>query len=188
MIFLPFILNSCEKTLPDVSGNEIPAWLKTRISLDEQTIQDNPKYMASWGAWMRYLFLIHLMAFTFTVAGQDTLKSEKMIGWDNHFKSKYGKYIGIQYPDFVVTFSDKSSFSNKNLENKVVFINFWFSHCPPCIGEIEGLNEMFNSLKDKSDFLFISFTFDSDDLIKASVEKYDIQYKVIHLGKQNSPG
>jgi hypothetical protein len=44
MIFLPFLLFSCEKTLPDVPDNEIPVWLKTRISLDEQTIQDYPKY------------------------------------------------------------------------------------------------------------------------------------------------
>ena len=132
---------------------------------------------------MRSLFSILLMTFTLTVVGQDALKSDKIIGWDNHFKSRYGKYIGLQYPDFVVTVSDKSSFSNKNFENKVVFINFWFSHCPPCIGEIEGLNEMYTSLKDKSDFLFISFTFDSDDLIKTSVEKYNIQYKVIRLEK-----
>jgi len=132
---------------------------------------------------MRNLFSILLMAFTFTITGQDTLKSEKMRSWDNHFKSRYGKYIGIQYPDFVVTFSDKSPFSNKNFENKVVFINFWFSHCAPCIKEIEGLNGMYSSLKDRSDFLFISFTFDSDELIKTSVEKYNIQYKVIHLDK-----
>jgi cytochrome oxidase Cu insertion factor (SCO1/SenC/PrrC family) len=123
------------------------------------------------------------MIFTLTAVGQDTLKSDKIIGWDNHFKSRYGKYIGIKYPDFAVNLPDKVSFSNKNLDNKVVFINFWFSQCAPCIGEIEGLNGMFNSLKDRSDFLFVSFTFDSDDLIKTSVEKYNIQYKVIHLEK-----
>jgi len=123
------------------------------------------------------------MTLPFTLSGQDTLKSEKMISWDNHFKSIYGKYIGIKYPDFAVNLSDKSFFSNKNFDNKVVFINFWFSHCAPCLGEIEGLNKMFNSLKDRSDFLFVSFTFDSDDLIKASVEKYNIKYKVIHLDK-----
>jgi len=133
---------------------------------------------------MRNFFSILLMAFTFTVTGQDTLKSEKMRSWDNHFRSRYGKYIGIQYPDFVVTSSDKSPFSNKNLENKVVFINFWFSHCAPCIEEIEGLNGMYSSLKDRSDFLFVSFTFDSDELIKTSVEKYNIRYNVIHLDKR----
>ena len=54
VFFFSLLLFSCEKTLPDVPDNEIPAWLKTRISLDEQIIQDNPKYMASWGAWIRY--------------------------------------------------------------------------------------------------------------------------------------
>ena len=132
---------------------------------------------------MRSLFSILLMTITLTLSGQDTLMSDKMRGWDNFFKSRFGKYIGIQYPDFVRTFPDKSSFSNKNFENKVVFINFWFSHCAPCIGEIEGLNKLFNSLKDRSDFLFVSFTFDSDDLIKTSVEKYNVKYKVIHLDK-----
>ena len=42
---------------------------------------------------------------------------------------------------------------------------------------------MYNSLKDKTDFIFISFSFDSDDLIKSSIKKYNIQYKVIHLEK-----
>jgi cytochrome oxidase Cu insertion factor (SCO1/SenC/PrrC family) len=123
------------------------------------------------------------MTFPLSAAGQDTLKSGKIISWDNHFKSRYGKYVGIKYPDFTVNLSGKSSFSNKNLDNKVVFINFWFSHCTPCIEEIEGLNRMFSSLKDRSDFLFVSFTFDSDDLIKTSVERYNIQYKVIRLDK-----
>ena len=57
-IALMFVLSlaflSCEKTLPDVPDNEIPVWLKTKISQDEQTIQQSPKYMASWGAWIRY--------------------------------------------------------------------------------------------------------------------------------------
>jgi cytochrome oxidase Cu insertion factor (SCO1/SenC/PrrC family) len=123
------------------------------------------------------------MTFALTLVGQETQKSDFVISLDNHYRTKYGKYIGLKYPDFVVNLPDKSSFSNKNLDNKVVFINFWFSKCAPCIGEIEGLNKMFNSLKYKSDFIFVSFTFDSDDLIKASVEKYNIQYKVIHLEK-----
>ena len=132
---------------------------------------------------MRNLFSILLMTFALTVVGQNTLKSDFVISLDNIYRTKYGKYIGLKYPDFVVNLPDKSSFSNKNLANKVVFINFWFSKCAPCIGEIEGLNKMFNSLKDKSDFIFVSFTFDSDDLIKSSVEKYNIQYKVVHLEK-----
>ena len=54
IISFSIIFFSCEKTLHDVPDNEIPLWLKTRISQDEQIIRDNPKYMASWGAWIRY--------------------------------------------------------------------------------------------------------------------------------------
>jgi len=54
MFFFSLILFSCEKTLPDVPDSEIPDWLKTRIRQDEQTIKDYPKYMAPWGAWIRY--------------------------------------------------------------------------------------------------------------------------------------
>jgi len=52
MFVFSLVFFSCEKDylIPD---NEVPDWLKTRISLDEQTIRDNPKYMASWGAWVR---------------------------------------------------------------------------------------------------------------------------------------
>jgi len=45
VFFFSLLLFSCEKTLPDVPDNEIPAWLKTKISQDEQTIQDNPKLL-----------------------------------------------------------------------------------------------------------------------------------------------
>jgi hypothetical protein len=52
--FFSVIFFSCEKTLHDVPDNEIPLWLKTRISQHEQIIRDNPKSMSSWGAWIRY--------------------------------------------------------------------------------------------------------------------------------------
>ena len=51
------LLFSCKKDnqkgylLPD---SEIPEWLKTQIKKDEQKIQDTPKYMASYGGWLRY--------------------------------------------------------------------------------------------------------------------------------------
>jgi hypothetical protein len=54
MFLLSITFLSCEKNLPDVPENEIPIWLKTRISQDEQKIKENPKFMTSWGAWIRY--------------------------------------------------------------------------------------------------------------------------------------
>jgi hypothetical protein len=47
------IFFSCEKDY-FIPSDEVPDWLNTKISQDEQTIKDNPKYMASYGAWLRY--------------------------------------------------------------------------------------------------------------------------------------
>ena len=47
------IFFSCEKN-SFVPENEIPDWLKTSISNDEQKIKEAPKAMSAWGAWLRY--------------------------------------------------------------------------------------------------------------------------------------
>lgn len=55
MFFISLIFFSCEKEKNYlIPANEIPEWLKTKISQDEMKIQQNPKYMTSWGAWIRY--------------------------------------------------------------------------------------------------------------------------------------
>jgi hypothetical protein len=54
ILVLSLAFLSCEKTLQDVPENEIPDWLKTKISQDEVKIGQNPKYLTSWGAWIRY--------------------------------------------------------------------------------------------------------------------------------------
>ena len=47
------ILFACKKEYL-VPGNEVPQWLKTKITQDEQIIKDSPKFMYTYGAWLRY--------------------------------------------------------------------------------------------------------------------------------------
>jgi hypothetical protein len=42
---------------------------------------------------------------------------------------------------------------------------------------------MYDKLKDSSNFLFLTFTFESDATIKEFVSKYNIKYKVFHIDK-----
>ena len=132
---------------------------------------------------MRALLSIFLILIALVSSGQDTLKSERMKDLESFVETRLGKYKGQKLPDFAFNKSGKTTFSNKDFENKVVFINFWFASCQPCIAEIEGLNKMYNLLKDKSNFAFASFTFDPEETIKISIKKYNIQYRVIHLDR-----
>lgn len=132
---------------------------------------------------MRTLLSIFLILIAIVSSGQDTLQSGRMKGLESFVDARFGKYKGQKLPDFAIIKTGELIFSNKNFEKKVVFINFWFAACKPCISEIEGLNKMYNLLKDKPDFTFISFTFDPEETISSLIKKYNIQYRVIHLDR-----
>ena len=54
MLLIPILLFSCEKDDYLISNKEIPAWLKTKISQDEEIIKDSPQSYLNYGAWIRY--------------------------------------------------------------------------------------------------------------------------------------
>ncbi|PHQ56294.1 MAG: thiol-disulfide oxidoreductase [Lutibacter sp.] len=44
----------------------------------------------------------------------------------------------------------------KELEGKVVFINFWATWCPPCRAEMPMIQNLYNDYKDKIAFVFVT--------------------------------
>ena len=41
-------------------------------------------------------------------------------------------------------------------KDKVVFVNFWATWCPPCIAEMPSIQKLYNDYKDKVEFIFVS--------------------------------
>jgi thiol-disulfide isomerase/thioredoxin len=74
--------------------------------------------------------------------------------------------------------------SNEGLKGKVLFINFWFAACPPCIAEFDALSEMYEKLKDKPDFEFISLTYESQEIIEKVKTKYQLKFPVYSISKE----
>lgn len=50
----------------------------------------------------------------------------------------------------------------KNLEGKVIFINFWATWCPPCIAEMPSINKLYLKYKDNKNIVFIIADADAD--------------------------
>jgi thiol-disulfide isomerase/thioredoxin len=71
--------------------------------------------------------------------------------------------------------------NNETLKGKTVYINFWYAACPACIGEFDALNILYKKLKGTPNFEFISFTYESSDVIEMLIEKYNIKYPVFSL-------
>ena len=56
--------------------------------------------------------------------------------------------------------------STADLKDKIVFINFWATWCPPCIAEIPSLNDLYNQLREDEQFVFL-FINEDEDVAKA---------------------
>jgi thiol-disulfide isomerase/thioredoxin len=66
--------------------------------------------------------------------------------------------VGKPYPNFSIHGSSPV-ISDSTLHRKVVFINFWFANCVPCIAEFEALNGLYEKLKGKKDIVFFVVDF-----------------------------
>ncbi len=49
-----------------------------------------------------------------------------------------------------------SDFDFSNAQNKVVFVNFWATWCPPCRAEMPLIQQLYNDYKDKIVFIFVT--------------------------------
>ncbi len=84
---------------------------------------------------------------------------------------------GHPYLPFRLT-NDKKTVDNQSIKGKVVFINFWFEGCHPCMAEMDALNKLFEKMKDKKDFVFITVTWDNDETIKRVTQKFSLIFDI----------
>ena len=67
----------------------------------------------------------------------------------------------------------------KDLQGKVVFINFWATWCPPCIVEMPDIDALYGSLKDDDEIVFLMISLDQDfDKAKQFLIKKDFGFNV----------
>jgi peroxiredoxin len=85
--------------------------------------------------------------------------------------------VGHPYVKFKLT-NDKKTIDNQSINGRVVFINFWFEGCHPCLAEMDALNKLFEKMKDNEDFVFISITWDNQETIKRVKEKYSLSFDI----------
>ena len=88
-------------------------------------------------------------------------------------EKKNSDFINKPFPQFSVSTNNKEC-SNETLKGKVVFINFWFAACAPCMAEMDELNKLFEKFKQNKNFEFVSFTFEKSKKIALIKKKFKI--------------
>lgn len=114
---------------------------------------------------MKNLIIIIILIFTTQAFAQETKSFD----------------VGDKFPDFELKTVEGEPITMESLKGKVVFLNFWFTACVPCIEEMPTLNNLQNAYKDKVEF--IAITFNSAEEVKQFLLKYDFDFEHVVDGK-----
>jgi len=87
------------------------------------------------------------------------------------------KNIGQHFPIEKFKKENGAFYSMGALKGKPTVINFWFTKCPPCIGEIPNLNIL--QAKYSNDVNFMAITFDDDQKVKEFLKSKPLHF--IHV-------
>ncbi len=81
---------------------------------------------------------------------------EKMIA---HIEDRIG--LNKTARDFSITLLDGRSFTLSSRKNKIVLIDFWATHCVPCVRELPEMRDLYDSFHEKG-LEIISISLDTD--------------------------
>ena len=90
---------------------------------------------------------------------------------------------GDIFPEIIFETIDGELLKTEDLKGKVVFYNFYFAACPPCIAQKDGLNELYRRFQANVDVVFISITFDSYETIKQFQNVHNISFKIVSTNR-----
>lgn len=68
----------------------------------------------------------------------------------------------VSYAGFMVKNEDGTVINTSALQNKVVFINFWASWCPPCRAEFPSVQKLYDQYKNNPDMVFLTVNLDDN--------------------------
>ncbi len=66
----------------------------------------------------------------------------------------------VSYAGLMLKNEDGTIIDGSALQNKVVFINFWASWCPPCRAEFPSVQKLYDQYKNNPDMVFLTVNLD----------------------------
>ncbi len=96
----------------------------------------------------KFIFTLVISLITFSALTQTDTTSSRA-------RPSFKALLDKRLPDFSKTSLSGKLWNNDKIKGKVTLLNFWFIGCPPCMKEIEYLNQLNQEYKNK-DFILLS--------------------------------
>jgi len=79
-----------------------------------------------------------------------------------------------------------STFKFENTKDKVIFLNFWATWCPPCVGEMPEIQKLYDTYKNNDNIVFLIVTSEDIKAVQNFLSKRDYNFPV-YLSKYRPP-
>ncbi|MEF9478915.1 TlpA disulfide reductase family protein [Chryseobacterium sp. 1B4] len=79
-------------------------------------------------------------------------------------ESKEGRHVSakVSYTGLTLKNEDGTMIDVSALQNKVIFINFWASWCPPCRAEFPSVQKLYDRYRNNPEMVFLTVNLDDN--------------------------
>ncbi len=105
--------------------------------------------------------LIFLLLNSFTAIAQDYLHN-----------------LNDTLPNITFTSINSNKYNTHELRGKIIVLNFWYTHCPPCVAELPDLQALEKKYKDKG-VVLLCLSKDADTQTKNFITKRGLSLDAI---------
>jgi len=72
--------------------------------------------------------------------------------------------------------------SLEDFKRKVIFMNLWATWCPPCVGEMPDIHNLYQSIASEKEIVFVMLSLDEDiEKVKKFIKRKEFQFPVYVL-------
>lgn len=126
------------------------------------------------------LIFSNLLFFITTVFSQSDYQNHLALAAEADYFESQQYMIGKPIFEFSAKTIDGNQLNSEDFKGKVMVINLWFMACPPCIAELNDLNEIVEKYENNDFIEFLSFTRDSEaDLAKEFFPNHDFKFQIV---------
>ena len=81
--------------------------------------------------------------------------------------------------NWILAWGENEPYYFSNLRDKVIFVNFWATWCPPCVAEMPELQSLYRKYGDRVAFVLV--TNEDQDVVEAFMEKNKYLMPVFYM-------
>ncbi len=93
------------------------------------------------------------------------------IDWEKYLEAPpFPQEVAVTY-DWTIQTLDGQEFNMTETKGNVIFLNFWATWCPPCVGEMPSIQRLYDTLKDKEGVVFVCVSDEESDTVQKFVKE-----------------